>query len=333
MKIGVIIAAILGLTIATVVVALIGFGPVLTALATLGWRGLAFLIAYSILPIGLLGSAWFLLAPDIPPARLPNFMFARAVRDAGGELLPFSQIGGFVMGARALVTQGLTPTLASSTSIGDMTTELIAQLGFTGLGVVMLVVKLGAGRAHHGLIQAGVAGLILSAVGAGALILLQRRGFGLISRFTERWAPQLGDRARILGGALSNLYARPWRLALAVCIHLAAWIASAAGAWLALRLAGLPIGLGSILAIESLVCAVRSAAFIAPMGVGVQEASYAVIGPLFGLGPDMSLALSLLKRARDLAVGLPSLLIWQALEGHRLIGRRRVSEVVVGDGD
>jgi uncharacterized membrane protein YbhN (UPF0104 family) len=100
---------------------------------------------------------------------------------------------------------------------------------------------------------------------------------------------------------------------------LASWIASAAGVWLALRLSGVEIGLGAVMAIESLVLAVRSATFFAPMGVGVQEAAYALIGPVFGLSLEMSLALSLLKRARELAIGLPALLIWQGLEGRRLI--------------
>jgi len=34
------------------------------------------------------------------------------------------------------------------------------------------------------------------------------------------------------------------------------------------------------------------------------------------------LALSLLKRARDIAIGVPVLLFWQALEGGRLWKRR-----------
>jgi len=333
MKFGVILAAILGLAVATAVVGYIGFGAVFSALTAIGWRGLVFLVVYSALPFVLLGSAWFALAPGLAIGQIRVFIFARMVRDAAGELLPFSQLGGFVMGARAVVLQGLTPTLASSTTIVDVTTELIAQLGFTGLGVAMLALRLGAGSMHNALVGAGLVGLLLSGLGAALLITVQRRGSGLVERLARRFAPGMADRARVIGEALTVLYEQPLRLAIAVACHLAAWVASAAGAWLALRLAGLHIGLGAILAIESLVCAVRSAAFIAPMGVGVQEASYAVIGPLFGLGPDMSLALSLLKRARDIAIGLPVLLIWQALEGHRLLGRRQAGQALTPDTD
>ena len=55
--------------------------------------------------------------------------------------------------------------------------------------------------------------------------------------------------------------------------------------------------------------------------MGVQEAAYALLGQVFGLSGEMSVALSLLRRAKDLAIGAPTLLAWQALEGRRLIDR------------
>jgi putative membrane protein len=243
-------------------------------------------------------------------------------RDAGSELLPFSHVGGFVIGARAAILRGVTPTAAYSTTIVDVTTEIIAQLGFTGLGLGLLVMRLGGARVSHGdLIVAIAIGLALSGAGCAALIVLQRRGGGLVEKLAERFVPGAAARTAEVARALHGLYEAPWRIAAAVVVHLGAWFASAVGVWLALRLAGFGIGLPAILAIESLVGAARSAAFMAPMGIGVQEASYAVIGPIFGLGPDLSLALSLLKRARDLIVGVPALLVWQGMEGVRLFGR------------
>jgi hypothetical protein len=40
----------------------------------------------------------------------------------------------------------------------------------------------------------------------------------------------------------------------------------------------------------------------------------------------MALALSLLKRARDIAIGVPTIGIWQAIEGGRLWRRRSAVE-------
>jgi len=318
-RLAIALAAVLGLALATAVIGAFGLASVLSALARIGWRGFAFLTVWSLIPFALLGGAWFVLTPGLPLTRLALLTWARTVRDSATEVLPFSQVGGFVIGARTAILHGLTPVTAFSTTVVDVTAELIAQLGFTGLGVALLAMRLGARSTHNALIGAGLLGLGLSAAGAVAFIALQRRGVGLLERLARRFLPGAVAGATAMREALNALYARPLRLGAATLIHLAAWIASAAGAWFALRLAGVAIGLVDVLAIEALVCAVRSAAFVAPMALGVQEAAYALVGPLFGLPADMSLALSLLKRARDLAIGLPALLVWQAFEGHRLV--------------
>ncbi len=84
---------------------------------------------------------------------------------------------------------------------------------------------------------------------------------------------------------------------------------------------GAPVDFLAVVAVESFVCAVKSAAVIVPAGLGVQEATYAVLSPLLGVGADIGLAVSLLKRARDIALGVPVLLIWQAVEGRRAFSR------------
>jgi len=84
-----------------------------------------------------------------------------------------------------------------------------------------------------------------------------------------------------------------------------------------------------VLVIESLLYALRSVAFAVPNAVGVQEAGYLLLGAGFGLAPDIALALSLLKRGRDFAIGLPVLGIYQLIEGGRL-WRRAPPAAVVG---
>ena len=78
---------------------------------------------------------------------------------------------------------------------------------------------------------------------------------------------------------------------------------------------------GAVVAIEALIFAVRSIAFVVPGALGVQEGAYLLLAPLFGLDPEAAIALSLLKRARDVVIGLPALLTWQAGEGRKLLAR------------
>jgi len=47
-----------------------------------------------------------------------------------------------------------------------------------------------------------------------------------------------------------------------------------------------------------------------------------MLGATFGVTPETALALSLLKRGRDLAIGVPALLVWQMLESGRVLARR-----------
>jgi uncharacterized membrane protein YbhN (UPF0104 family) len=77
---------------------------------------------------------------------------------------------------------------------------------------------------------------------------------------------------------------------------------------------GAHISIWSALGLESLIFTLRSVAFAIPSAIGVQEAAYALAAPLFGLPPESALALSLVKRAREIAIGIPTLLAWQANE-------------------
>jgi putative membrane protein len=319
MKIGLVLATIFGFAVATAIIGYIGFGSVFASLVAIGWRGFAFLCAYSALPYAILGSAWFVLVAGAEVRQFGTLVWARLLREAASELLPFTQVGGFVIGARAAAIQGIPGTAALATTVVDVTTELISQLGFTGVGITFLMMRFDGKSSGSGLIGASFIGLALTASGAIGFIALQRYGMSFVEGLAQRFVPRAVAGAGELRAAFIDLYRRRARLALSVALHLCSWFASAIGVWLALRLAGVEIGLGAILAVESLVLAVRSATFFAPMGVGVQEAAYAVIGPLFGLTLEMSLALSILKRARELAIGLPALLIWQGLEGRRLI--------------
>jgi hypothetical protein len=87
-----------------------------------------------------------------------------------------------------------------------------------------------------------------------------------------------------------------------------------------------------VLVIESLLYAVRSIAFAVPNAFGVQEGAYIVLGAGFGLAPDVTLALSLMKRARDFAIGVPALGIYQLIESGRLwhLAGSTITSTVIG---
>jgi putative membrane protein len=265
-----------------------------------------------------MGWSWRVI---VPVGRgLPGglFFWARLVRDSGAEILPLSQLGGFVMGARAATTSGVPSVLAAASTVVDVTLEMFAQLAFTALGLCLLVFA----KPATSLAVPVIGGLGIMLIAAIVFVIVQRRGLSIVDRIARQ---MLGDWAKTglsltsIQREIAAIYGRPGRVWLATVLHFACWIATGLESWLALRLMGVSIDVGAVLAIESLLYAVRSVAFIVPNAVGVQEGAYLVIGALFGMAPETVLALSLLKRARDLALGLPALLAWQVVEARRAL--------------
>ena len=76
--------------------------------------------------------------------------------------------------------------------------------------------------------------------------------------------------------------------------------------------------------LQSTVLTVRNVAFAIPSGLGVQEGGYVLIGSLLGIDGTTALALSLIARVRELALGIPGIISWQLIEGRRLLRARTV---------
>ena len=289
-----------------------------SAAVTVGWGGFAILGLCASALFPLLGAAWTVLLPRSSLADLKALVWARMVRDAATEVLPFSQVGGIVLGTRAAIVHGVAQPLAFGSMIVDVTAELLAQIAYIALGLLIMSAAPQSSVAAP-LTRIFVVGLVL-ATAAGVLFLaLQRHGHGLTLKLAARLLPRTVATAAAVGGALDSIYGSRVRVGLSAALHLAGWIGAAAGTFIAFRLMGARVNFASVMAIESLICATRSAAVFVPNALGVQEAAYAVLSPLFGIGADIGLAVSLLKRARDIAVGVPILLIWQAVEGRRAL--------------
>jgi putative membrane protein len=315
MKFGVLAAAIAGFAVTTWLIFQVGLAGVASTILSVGWGGFALLCFCALLTFAILGAAWFALMTGLPVSQMANFLWARIVRDAAGELLPFSQVGGILIGVRALVLRGTATPVAAASSMVDVTTELMAQIVFILIGVVPFATSAKAGP----LPAAIIAGVVFVLAGSLAFIVMQRRGLGLAQSLAERFLPEAAKRTENFRLAIDAIYENPKRLALSSFIHLIGWIASAFGIWLAVRLVGGHLDFGGAVAIECILSALRSAAFVVPGALGVQEAGYAMVMPLFGLPAEIGLAVSLLKRAREIALGVPVLLIWQGIEGHRAL--------------
>ena len=311
-------ACVICVLIATAVVVYFNVGAVLAAMRPIGVGGFLAVMAAQVALFIPLGLAWWLVALN-DAATAPVFIWGRLLREAASDVLPFSQLGGVVIAARATVLRGVSPAVAFGSSVVDITFEIVAQLVFTLVGVALLARRLGVAAGDNPLVPSVLGGVAIAAGLLGGFMATQKRGLKLIERFMHRLVPSAVDRAVAINAVIEGAYRRPARLWACLILHIAGWFGSAVGAWLILDFIGRPLPFLSVVAIESLLFAIRNAAFMAPSGLGVQEGAYALIGPLFGLPAEAALALSLLKRARDIGVGVPALLSWQILESRRTL--------------
>lgn len=320
---GLLLATILGFAVAAWTVGSAGAREVFDAMTAIGWIGMVVFALWSLGVLTLLGLAWYAAAPGETLRRLPLFIWARTTREAATDVLPFSQLGGLVVGARTLTARRVPEPLVYASMIADMTTEMAAQLLFTLAGVTVLFLVLVNGSAHADVLPLAIGGLVAMTGLMAAFAFAQRPLLRLAGTLGARLVPGSVAAMTAVREQLDAIYRRPRRLIAAFSLNLAAWIASAAGAWVALRFIGSDVHLWAVITIEALIFTLRSVAFVIPGALGVQEAAYLLIGPLFGLPPTTALALSLLKRARDLVIGVPAILLWQLSEYRELAQHRR----------
>ncbi|HXC53932.1 MAG TPA: lysylphosphatidylglycerol synthase domain-containing protein [Rhizomicrobium sp.] len=318
-KLGVIAATLAGFALLVWLLFHIGVEPVWAAIAAVGFAGFALLLVAGLAVVAMLGSAWLMLIPHGGWRDFLTFAIGRQTRDSAGDILPFSQLGGIVIGARAVILRGVAPPLAFASAITDVTTELMAQIVFILIGIALCIAQLRASSATAPYVDGLILGTLLLVPGIAAFVVLQQRGSALAERLAGRFAPAALKHTAAFGEQMRAMYASPARLALSSTIHLVSWIAAGGLIWLSVRLIGARLDFFSALAIEALLAALRSATVFIPAAIGVQEAGYAALMPLFGLPSEVGLAVSLLKRARDVVVGVPVLLAWQFFEGRRAL--------------
>ena len=310
-----IVPFLLGIAIVGVLLLKFDLGAVIAAVKHGGVAGFLLIVAAGlgveiVLAIGL----WPLMLRPVP---LWVLVASRQLRDSSADVLPITQLGGFTFAARAFVLAGIPAAEASAVVIADVTTDAFAQGLYVLLGVVASLSLLYASPALSPYVGAMLGGALFLSLGSIGFALVQVRG----GRWVDRISGKLfaGALRHDLGfhQAVRTIYGRGPRVALSVLLQLAGWLASGFWLWVMLRTMGFHADVRTALAIQALVEGLRSATVFVPASVGIQELGYTVLAPVFGFTPEIGLAISLLRRARDLVVAMPVLLAWQLVEGRR----------------
>jgi putative membrane protein len=312
-----ILTAAIGIAIIAAAVYAADPATVAAAMAQAGWAA-AIVIALRLVAVTLAGLTWWLLFPKHPRPQPSVCALLRIVREGANTLLPLAQIGGDVIAARLLTFWHIPGPLAAATVIVDVLAQAGTQFLFALVGLALLIAHGVGGNFVYDIAWAlGAAALALT----GFYVAQRHGGEKLVNALLKRLARgrewQINGTFEAVFHRLHEVYGRRRALALTVICHLGVWFIGALEVWVGLNAMGYHPTYAEAVAIESLAQAARGAAFVVPGAVGVQEGGLVVRCALFGIPAHSALALSLIKRAADIMVGVPGLVAWHALETRR----------------
>ena len=314
------VGAVVGV-IALGIVAMHADFPAMLRTLSAGGPGVLWLIPYRALFFLLYAVGWLVLLESSEPARrigLGYVFWATTVRDAVDRLLPVASVGGSVVGVRILGWRGVPGAAAGATVIVEILITLVAVYLFTALGLTLLAEFGAAGHQYHRVLliftlSLPVPAVMLALFESGAFL---RRVQALIHSWVGEGAASRATES--LDHEVRALLHRPQALIVAGALQLVALVSGAFEIWFALWLFDHPVSVGAAVMLESMTQAIRHIAFIVPAGLGVQEAGLVVFGHVVGISGEMALAVGMVKRMRELAWGVPTLVSWQWFEGRRL---------------
>ena len=317
-------AGLAGLGLAGWLLASYGTGRILDLVGQAGWFGIAAVIVFHLAQVLFSAAAWRAVSgPLVRRPSLATFCVLRWIREGVNNLLPVAQIGGELVVTRLLQRQGVPLAPAIAGVVADLTVEMATQIAFTLLGLGLLLHAVGGGG---GGITGSVVGFLVVAVLVVSGIL-GAQWFGLAHAFEKAfmrvgralgWA--VAADVEGLHQALLDCYRRPRRVLTSMLWHTISWLLGGVEICLAFHFLGHDVDLAKGTVIESLGQALRAAGFAVPGALGVQEGGMVVICAAFGLSPELAIALSLVKRVRELVLGVPALVASQLL-GRRQPGR------------
>lgn len=287
-----------------------GWSSVANVLGQLRLNGLA-LVAFIHLPIiVVMGLAWWVIGRRTAWAAPEPFIVARLVRDSVGEALPLTQVGGFAAGLRLLHLRGVDVEDGATSAFADLVAEFSAKVVYFIVGLAGLYIVSPGSRVPVSFwIAFGFTAAVVI-LGYVFRVKAQRAVHAAISAVPRHW----------LGPGNKNPLSIAWnrRIAVSAALHLVCWIAGGAETCIIFLLLGQPISMAEALIIDSLVSGLRTFGFLVPAAAGVQEAAYVLVSTLVGIPPATALAVSLVRRARDLVIGMPGLAVWLSTEQRNL---------------
>ena len=296
-----------------------GAGDVITVVASAGW-GLAAIAVLHVAKMTADTLGWLMVISPSERPRLRTALWIHWLGESVSDLLPTARIGGDIITVRLAALKGVPLKTALASMLVDVTTCVFAKVVYTIAGLLLLVLATG----QTNLVGPGLTAVLTGILAVGGFYIVQRFGIfrwsaALASRLAQssRW-DSLTKSGEALDQAVHQMYGRKGGILACFIFAILSWMIGAGEIWITLLVLGIPTDFTTPLILESVAQAVRGAMFFVPGALGVQESGYLVTGGMLGIPGEIALALSLIRRVREMMLGIPGLLVWQLIEGRRL---------------
>jgi putative membrane protein len=325
MRASLIIGGVCGFLLVAYLIIASGAADVARSMLVIGWW-LVPITLYHLVPLTLSALSWRELLPPASRPHVITILWIRWIRESINSLLPVASIGGDIASVRLSHLRGVPGVPAVASMVVDTTIGAATQLIFV-MSAAALLLTLSSERSAVVVASAVLIGTAVFFAAIAAFIICQHRGlFGVSAKLTRRLLPQqwlsvVAAGASAVDDAVVASYSAGSVILGAGVLRLIAWTVEAGEIWLVMQALGQPLGIIDALILEGLSSGVRAAAFMVPGGLGALEGGLVMLGALFGLPADTALAISLTKRVRELALGVPGLFVWHWIEGHYLLRR------------
>ena len=302
-----------------------GAGQVGAAIARAGW-GLPAITFYHLLQTLSDAAGWSVLIPKEHKIPLARSFFLHWMGESINNLLPTGRVGGDIVMTRIAAFWGIPLRTSTAAMIVDITIGIVTKVIYIVAACILLIAVTG----RTDLARPAVVAVITGTVAAAGFYSVQRLGmFRWSAILASRLAKSPAWDSLVQGGealdqAIGNVYAHRGGVAGCTFFWILSWLIASGEIWFTLWALGSPSSLVTAVILESAALAIRGAAFLVPAAVGVQEGGYILLGNLLGIPGEIALALSLIRRMRELALGIPGLIAWQFIEANRLWQNRPV---------
>lgn len=261
---------------------------------------------------------WKILFPESAARRIRSLdlLLIRTAGEALNNVTPFVDVGGEPL--KVILSAGrfgVPKRSALSAVIMARTSLLFSEIIFVAAGLLLSVFLLPVSSGWRWALFGSM--VVFSAVG-GFLAALQKKGFFVPfvhflerTRFGARLSDELHVPLKDADAEITAFYAARSRLLWqSVAWHLAGWVAGGVEIMIMFRLVGAPVTLAEGIMLEALLQLVKTATFFIPGNLGTQEGGMALFAQALGFHPACGVAVSLLKRVRQLLWTGAGFLIW-----------------------